>query len=135
MKQTGVWLDKNKALIVTLENDTETLQTVSSDIDHYHEQDSLGNYIERNPLNIIKESGILNREKQQLKTYFKNIVSVIENTDELVIFGPAETNEKFSKELNDSYPNLSICVKGVKKADSMTDNQVRAWVRDFFNSN
>jgi stalled ribosome rescue protein Dom34 len=135
MKQTGVWLDKNKALIVTLENDTETLHTVSSDIDHYHEQDSLGNYIERNPLNIIKESGILNREKQQLKTYFKNIVSVIENTDELVIFGPAETNEKFGKELNDSYPNLSICLKGVKKADSMTDNQVRAWVRDFFDSN
>jgi stalled ribosome rescue protein Dom34 len=135
MKQTGVWLDKNKALIVTLENDTETLQRVTSDIDHYHEQDSLGNYVERNPLNIINESSILNKKKQQLKTYFKNIVSVIENTDELVIFGPAETNKKFSKELNDSYPNLSVCLKGVKKADSMTDNQVRAWVRDFYNSN
>lgn len=135
MKQTGVWLDKNKALIITLENDTETMQTVLSNIEHYHQQDSLGNNIKRNPLNIIKESTILNREKQQLKSYFKEIVSMINDTDELVIFGPAETNEKFSKKIIENYSDLSDRLKGVKKADSMTDNQLKAWVRDFFNSN
>lgn len=58
--------------------------------------------------------------------------SEVEDTDALVIFGPAGTYEKFAKELNESYANISEKIKGIQKVDSMTDNQVKAWVRDFF---
>ena len=134
MKQTGIWLDKDKALIVTLENETETLNTISSNIEHFKIQGGSGTRLKGGPQDVVQDSKYLEREKQQLKQYFKNIATKIEDTEALVIFGPAGTNEKFSKELQENYNSLSTKVKAVKKADSMTDNQVKAWVRDFFMS-
>jgi stalled ribosome rescue protein Dom34 len=135
MKHTGIWLDKDKALIVTIENENETFQTVSSNIEHYNIRGGSGTRLKGGPQDVVQDSKYLEREKQQLKQYFKAIVSHITDTNALVIFGPAETNEKFSKELHENYNSLSTKIKDVKKADSMSDNQVKALVRDFFKSN
>lgn len=132
MKNTGIWLDKNKALIVTLEEGNETLKSISSNMDHYNVHGGSGTPQKGGPQNVVHDSKYLEREQQQLKAYFKSISKEINNTDALVIFGPAGTNEKFSKELHENYQHLSTKIKGVRKADSMTDNQVKAWVRDFF---
>lgn len=135
MKKTGVWLDKNKALIVTLENKKDTLQTIASNIEHYHPGGGSGTRQKGGPQDVVQDSKYLEREKHQLKDYFKEIATHIVDTEALVIFGPAGTNEKFSKELHENHRQLSTKIIGVKKADSMTDNQVKAWVKDFFESN
>jgi len=135
MKNTGIWLDKDKALIVTIDNNTEHLSTISSNIEHYRAYGGSGTRFKGGPQDVVQDSKYLERQKHQLKNYFKNIVEEIIDTDALVIFGPAETNERFAKELQENYNTLNTKVKGVKKADSMTDNQVKAWVRDFFKSN
>lgn len=134
MKKTGIWLDKDKALIVTLENDKETLNTVLSNVEHYRPHGGSGTRFKGGPQDVVQDSKYLDREKQQLKQYYKSLASKIKDTDALVIFGPADTNEKFSKELHKNHKPLSTKIKGVKKADSMTENQVKAWVRDFFKS-
>ncbi len=131
MKNTGIWLDKNKAIIVTLENDTESMSTVRSEIEDFH---ATSNRSEGGPLEIAKDKKYLERKKHQYKSYFKDIVAEIKDSDALVIFGPAQTNEKFNKELGENFKTLSLKVKAVTKTDSMTDNQVKAWVRDFYNS-
>lgn len=135
MKQTGIWLDKNKALIVTIKEETETLNTITSNIEHFHPHGGSGTRFKGGPQDVVQDSKYLEREKHQMKAYFKEIVSAIKGTDALVIFGPAGTNEKFSKELQSSHTDLSTKIKGIRKADSMTENQVKAWVRDFFKSN
>lgn len=135
MKETGVWLDKDKALIVTLENGKETLNTIQSNIEHFHMHGGSGTRFKGGPQDVVQDRKYLEREKHQFKDYFKSIVSKINEADSLIIFGPAETNEKFSKELHDNYTDLSRKIIGVQKTDSMTDNQVKAWVRDFFMSN
>jgi stalled ribosome rescue protein Dom34 len=135
MKNTGIWLDKDKALITTIENGIETLKTITSNIEHYRIQGGSGTRFKGGPQDVVQDSKYLEREKHQFREYFKNIVSAIKETDALVIFGPAETNEKFSKELQENYKSLSTKVKDVKKADSMTENQVKAWVKNFFLSN
>lgn len=132
--KTGVWLDKNKAIIVTLKKEGEHLCEIPSNIEHYHIHGGSGTRLKGGPQDVVQDSRYLEREKHQFRKYFKNIVSEIKNTDALVIFGPAETNEKFNKELIENYKNLGAKVKGVEKADSMTNNQVKAWVRDFFKS-
>jgi len=134
MKKTGIWLDKDKALIVTLENGKETLNTVISNVEHYRPHGGSGTRFKGGPQDVVQDSKYLDREKQQLKQYYKSLASKIKDTDALVIFGPADTNEKFSKELHKNHKPLSTKIKGVKKADSMTENQVKAWVRDFFKS-
>ena len=135
MKKTGIWLDKDKALIVTIENGVETLNTITSNIEHFRPRGGSGSRFKGGPQDVIQDSKYKEREKHQLKQYYKTLASEIKNTDALVIFGPAKTNEKFSEELYKNYKPLSTKVKGVKKADSMTENQVKAWVRDFFKSN
>ncbi|MDU8885703.1 hypothetical protein RXV94_05990 [Yeosuana sp. MJ-SS3] len=132
MKKTGIWLDMDKALIVTIENNKDSFITITSDVEHFHQQGSFGNRITRNPLDIIKESSILERKQQQLKAYFKEIVSYIKDTDALVIIGPAQTYKRFKSELDENYNTISKKIKAVKKVDSMTDNQVKAWVKEFF---
>lgn len=135
MKKTGIWLDKKKALIITIENDIETMTAIDSNVEDYRIHGGSGTRFKGGPQDVVHDSKYLEREKHQLKDYFKNIAYKIKDTNALVIFGPAETNEKFSKELHRNYSDLANKIKAVEKADSMTDNQVKAWVRDFFLSN
>ncbi|MBC8757047.1 hypothetical protein H2O64_20410 [Kordia sp. YSTF-M3] len=135
MKKTGIWLDKYKALIVTLENEQETLQTILSKIENFHPHGGSGTRLKGGPQDVVQDRKYLEREKHQMKNYFKEIAAEIKDTEALAIFGPAGTNEKFSKELQENHKDLSTKIKGIKKADSMTDNQVKALVKDFFKSN
>ncbi|WP_138433217.1 hypothetical protein [Winogradskyella algicola] len=135
MKYTGVWIDKDKAHIVTIDNGKESFSTISSEIEHFKAKGGSGQRFKSGPQDVTKDSKFLEREKQQFKKYFKNIVEEIKDTDSLVIFGPAGTNEKFKKELDKNYNALNTKVKDVVKTDSMTNNQIIAWVRDYFKLN
>ena len=132
MKNTGVWLDKTRAIIVLLENETEKMSSISSNIEHFKISGGSGTKFKGGPQDVIQDSRYLEREKHQFKAYFKNLVSKIENSDAIVVFGPASTNKKFKKELEEHYQELNAKVQGVIKADSMTDNQVKSLVIDFF---
>jgi len=134
MKKTGIWLDKEKAHIVTLEKEKETFETVSSNIEHYNIHGGSGTILKGGPQDVIQDSRYLERENHQFKNYFKTIINKVNDSSAIVIFGPAQTNERFAKTLHENYNALAMKIKGVKKADSMTDNQVKAWVRDFFAS-
>lgn len=132
MKNTGVWLDKKKALIVEIYQEKEDMKVIYSDIEDYN---ITANKHKGGSQEIVQDRKFLEREKNQFKAYFQDIAAEIGDTDALVIFGPAETYEKFAKELNDNHDDLSAKIKGVSKVDSMTDNQVKAWARDFFKVN
>jgi len=134
MKNTGIWLDKEKAHIVTIDNKNEKFETIQSNIEHYHIHGGSGTPSKGGPQDVVQDSRYLEREKHQFKTYFKNIIDKLNDSSSIVIFGPAQTNERFAKTLRKNYNALAIKIKAVKKADSMTDNQVKAWVRDFFTS-
>ncbi len=135
MKNTGIWLDKDKAHLVTIENGTETFSTITSNMEHYNISGGSGTKQKGGPQDVVQDSKYLEREKQQLKQYFNAIASQIRESDAIVLFGPADTNEKFGKELHENYNTLSTKIMGIEKADSMTENQVKALVRDFFKSN
>lgn len=135
MKRAGIWIDKEKAYIVTLQGDNEHMETITSDIERYRVKGGSGSRFTSGPQDVIKDSTFLNREKQQFKNYFKEIVSKVNDADQLVIFGPAGTNDKLKSEMDNNYKTLSTKVKAVVKADAMTDNQIKAWVRKFFASN
>ncbi|WP_439152306.1 hypothetical protein [Winogradskyella sp.] len=135
MKHTGVWIDNDKAYIVEVENGSEKLTTVKSNIERFKAKGGSGQRFKSGPQDVIKDSKYLEREKHQLKQYFEDVVAKIKDTNALVIFGPAGTNQKFSKELNTNYNTLASKIKDVVKADSMTDNQIKAWVKDYFKLN
>ncbi|MDA9070143.1 hypothetical protein OAC43_00620 [Flavobacteriaceae bacterium] len=131
-RSTGVWLDKEKAIIVTLHNGDISVNTLLSNVEYFHVSGGSGTRLKGGPQDVIQDSKYLEREKLQLKTYFKNLATEIKDVDALVLFGPAEIKDKFNKELNASYKDLSAKVKDVVTADSMTKRQVKAWVKAFY---
>lgn len=135
MKYTGVWIDKDKAHIVKIDSGKEIFSTIQSEIEHFKAKGGSGQKFKSGPQDVIKDSKFLEKEKHQFKQYFKNIAEAIKDADTLVLFGPADTNEKFKKELDKNYSTLNTKVKDVAKTDSMTNNQIIAWVRDYFKLN
>ncbi len=132
MKNLGIWLDKEKAHIITIENENEAFETIYSEIENYHVSGGSGTRFKGGPQDVVQDSKYLNREKQQLKAYFKTIVPHLKESNKIVIFGPAETFQKFKKELEESYTGINAKVINVERVDSMTNNQIKALIRDYF---
>ncbi|TAI49753.1 hypothetical protein [Flagellimonas allohymeniacidonis] len=132
MKNIGIWMDKEKAKIVVLDNGKESLETLSSEIEFFNPKGGSRSKTRWGPQDVVQDSKYLEREKHQMKAYFKNILPSLRDANKIALFGPADTIDKFNIELEDNYPDIFEKVKTVTKKDSMTDNQVRALVRDFF---
>lgn len=134
MKQVGIWIDKREAKIIFIESGDERLTTIQSEIEEFNPKGGSGTKFKGGPQDVVQDGKYLNREKLQLAKFFNNIVKKIEPADMIVIFGPAETGEKLYAELLNKYPRVHAKTKPVKSADSMTENQLKAWVRSYFGS-
>jgi hypothetical protein len=133
MKNIGIWMDKEKAHIVGLDGELETFQTILSEVDFFKPSGgSRTRSAKWGPQDVVQDSKYLEKEKHQLKNYFSKLVDAIRNADAIALFGPADTNEKFRKELTGNHKDLAAKLKGVEKVDSMTENQIKALVRDYY---
>ena len=130
MKNLGVWIDGNEAFII--EKDTVTV--IPSDVDHFHIHGGSGTRFKGGPQDVVHDSKYLERKKNQLKLFYKQIVSQIKHGDMIVIFGPAEIGVDFASELKRNYEYIFNKVANVIKTDRMTENQLIAWVKQYFNN-
>ncbi|GAA4275462.1 hypothetical protein [Aquimarina mytili] len=131
-KNIGIWMDKEKAHIITVKEDGEDMITIISNIEDFRIHGGSGTRLKGGPQDVVQDSKYLEREKNQFRVYFAEVASYLKEADKVAIFGPAETGEKFNKELKEKYRDVSAKVEGVFKADSMTENQTKALVRDYF---
>lgn len=135
MARIGIWLDKEKAHVVTLHDNQANFETILSNVETSRDVPGSDIRLKEGSKEIIQDSKFMEREKQQLKIYFKNLVSEIKEADKLVLFGPAETAWNFKKELNSNYKEISAKLSDVVKADSMTNAQIVAWVKLYYDAN
>ncbi|WP_394749367.1 hypothetical protein [Spongiimicrobium salis] len=132
MKNVGIWLDKEKAHIVRLTGESESFETLYSKVDFFNPKGGSRSKTRWGPQDVIHDRRYLEREKHQLRSYFQNLADQLNEAQAIALFGPAETNEKFRDQLWASHKHIAEKVVAVVKADSMTDNQVKALVRKFF---
>ena len=135
MRNTGIWVDREKAFIVTIDEKTETVHLIASNLEHFKINGGSGTKFKGGPQDVVQDSKYLERENHQFKNYFREIIENVKNTNALAIFGPANTNEKLKKEIQEFHKELDEKIVAVIKSDSMTENQIKALVRDFFKSN
>lgn len=133
MKNIGIWLDKEKAHVVSLSEENEKFETILSEIEVFNPKGgSRTKNTKWGPQDVVHDSKYLDRENHQFKKYFKKLANKIKKADAIALFGPAETSMRFRKELDENYPSIAAKVKTVKKADSMTDNQIKKLIKEFF---
>lgn len=130
--KTGIWLDKRNAFIVKLNQEVENLVVVKSKIDDYKVWGGSGTRFKGGPQDVVQDSKYLEKEKHQLRGYFNSVMNEIEDANKLLIIGPAEVPQHFHKYIESTDKDLFDKVTALKKEDSMTENQIKAYVRDFF---
>lgn len=133
MKKAGIWIDRKKAIIITLDIAKPQVETLVTKIEN-SDSDFTGSkdFEKSGAQEIVKDRKVLEIRKHAIKNYFKQITSYLENLDSIIIYGPADMPLIFRKELENDYPKLNKKVLDVLKADSMTDNQIKAMVSDYF---
>ncbi|WP_109299397.1 hypothetical protein [Aquimarina sp. AU474] len=132
MKNIGIWMDREKAHIIDIQENKEIFLTINSKVENYRIHGGSGTKLKGGPQDVVQDSKYLEREKHQFKAYFKEIIPHVQNADRIVIYGPAEAGEKFNKELKENYKTISEKVKEVLKVGHMTKNQTIALIRDYY---
>lgn len=126
-------MDMKKAHIVALTEEKEQMQTLFSEIEDYRPKGGSGTRLKGGPQDVVQDSKYLERKKHQTKKYFRTLAESISDADAIALFGPSDTAQKFRKELSVTQKKLSSKIKAVTKADSMSDNQIIALVKGFYN--
>ena len=137
-KQTGIWIDTSKAIIVSLHEGKEHIKEIDSDIDNavYHQNEgNKGTFSGGNPggHHSTSETHFDERKKNQMNQYLKDVIDHVKSADEIYIFGPAETKTKLKQKILDKYSAEASKLKSVGTADRMTTNQIVAKVKQFYN--
>jgi len=133
-KQTGIWIDTSKAIIVTFTDGKEHITEIESDIENriYHDKESdKGNFM--GSYHINSERTFDERKEHQYDHFLNDVLSHIKESDELYVFGPSETKIKLKQKIDDGKTIADNKLKSVETADSMTLNQVVAKVKKFYN--
>jgi stalled ribosome rescue protein Dom34 len=129
--KVGVWIDLSKAIIVTLNGEKKEMQVVEG-VDNQERIPGEGKIYTRfgNQFSNMEKQkeGKLNH---QVKLFLKSVEAHINHSDELVIFGPANMKQELA-DLILKNKTMVHELKGVETTDSMTDNQVAAWVAEYF---
>jgi hypothetical protein len=133
-KQTGIWIDTSKAIIVTLVGNTEKIAEIDSEVENsvYHKNEgNKGTFSGSH--HSTSETKFDNREKEQLDYFIESVINHVKKSDELYVFGPAETKIKFQHKIQNQKLIDPEKLKSVETSDKMTINEIVAKVKDFYN--
>ena len=131
-KQTGIWLDKEKAVVITLNDHGYKLKIIESDIQTKERYDGEKKKFGRFGSQFLnKETKKKRRVEEQTNRYFKRIFDDVKHVNEIVLFGPASLKRKLAEVIKSDLV-MADKLKAVKTSDIMTQNQMVAWVKKFY---
>jgi stalled ribosome rescue protein Dom34 len=127
----GLWIDHRQAVIVTLNDGTESIEHVEADFE------KRGNYT--SDMQSESESSLrmdLAEDKHErhaaemVNHYYDAVATHIKNATGILIMGPGPAKSEFQKYLENH--KFSGTIIGVEAADNLTDAQIAAKVRTTF---
>ncbi len=123
-KRVGMWLDRNKAVIVSIADNIEAKRIITSDMEHYvlHSTVVPGDGAPEN----IRDRRFWNH----LGEYYDKIVTHIRDAAEIRIFGPAEAKFELQKRLEGE--GLSGHIVSIEEVGKLSDPQIAAKVQKYF---
>ncbi len=125
-KKVGIWLDRNKAVIVSIAEGIRGTAIITSDMEHYVL------YSEIVPGDGAPEDPRDRRFWNHLGEYYGKIVARIGDAEKIQIFGPAEAKYELQKYLEAA--GLAEHIVSLEDAGKMTDLQIIAKVERRFPS-
>ena len=123
-KKVGLWINRNKAVIVTIDNNIEGRSIITSDMEHYVLYSTVV------PGDGSPEEIRDRRFWNHLGEYYDKIIAEIRDAAEIQIFGPEVAKYELQKRLENQ--GLAGLVVGMEDAGKMTDLQISTKVLQRF---
>ncbi len=123
-KRVGLWLDRNKAVIVSIANNIEAKRIITSDMEHYVLYSTVVPG-DGSPENIRDR-----RFWNHLSEYYDKIIEHIRDAAEIQIFGPEGAKYELQKHLENA--GLAGLIVSMEDAEKLTDLQIATKVQKRF---
>ena len=123
-KKVGLWLDRTKAVIVSINNNVEAKRIITFDLEHYA---PFSKTIEGN--GSLEDRGD-RRFQNYLDKYYDEIIAYIRDAAEIQIFGPKVAKYELQKHLENE--GLSEHIVSVEEVGKLTDLQIATRVQKRF---
>lgn len=123
-KKVGLWIARNKAVIVSISNNIEARSIITSDMQNYVLYSTVV------PGDGSPEDIRDRRFWNHLDEYYDKIIAQIRDAAEIQIFGPKEAKFELQKRLEDE--GLAEHIVSVEDAGTLTDVQIATRVRKRF---
>jgi hypothetical protein len=121
--QAGIWIDHERAVIVSASEGRITSETLESHVAGHPryggQQDGGG------------EKKYEERHDQHLDRYYDEVISHLTDAAELLIFGPGEAKRELERQLRRSKAH-PVRIIDIETTDKLTDPQIVAKVKDHF---
>jgi hypothetical protein len=132
-KYACVGIDHEKAIIVTLFGGIEKVSKIDSNAgSRVRLSGGARSKTPYGPQDVSSEKRIEEKRKHILQDYYREIVQEIKKGDKFLIIGPGEAKGELKKEI-EKLKELATKISGVEPADKMTDRQLVAKAKDYFN--
>jgi hypothetical protein len=123
-KRVGLWLDRNKAVIVSIANNIEAKRIITSDMEHYVLYSTVV------PGDGSPENVRDRRFWNHLGEYYDKIIAHIRDASEIQIFGPEGAKYELQKHLENE--GLAGHIVSIEDAVRLTDLEIATKVQKRF---
>ena len=123
-KRVGLWIDRNKAVIVSIANNVEGRRIITSDMEHYVLYSTVV------PGDGAPENVRDRRFWNHLGEYYDKVIAHIRDATEIQIFGPGEAKYELEKRLESE--GLAQHIVSMEDAEKMSDLQIGIKVQKRF---
>ena len=127
--EVGLWIDHRQAVIVTLIDQAEEIKQITSDIENLV-RSSGASHGSHDDTTEIRRDRQDRRFDSHLSKYYDEVTACLGDADSILIFGPGEAKTELQKHLEGQAFGEHIVA--VETTDNMTDSQVAAKVRKYF---
>ena len=130
--RVGLWIDHQKAVIVSLSEQGENTKKIESGARHVEYRGAQRSKVAYSAQYSQGDDQLDNQFTEHLKKFYEKVILELRGAQTILIFGPAEARSEL-KRLIEQDKGLH-CEIHVEAADRMTDPQIVARVRGYFGS-
>jgi hypothetical protein len=124
-KQTGLWIDHRKAVIVIVTEEGEETREITSNMEK-HVRFTGGDGSEDGSTEDVRDRHFGNH----LNDFYERVIAEIRDAETIQIFGPGEAKGELKKRLE--HAGYKGNILAVETMDKMTDRQISAKVQGRF---
>ncbi len=121
IKRLGVWMDHSSAHLVEFGEAPKEPYIIVSTFTHQEKKHSIAK----------SESLMHHKEQHRQSEYYNQIAAVIRDYQEVMLFGPTDAKAELANIIKGDHLFEHIKI-GIKQTDKMTQNQQKAFVKEYF---